>query len=185
MFALYGQLPVFSLPIIPLQLGGVFVGRSSDCDVVVKHDSVSRRHAEILVVESRLVIRDLNSKNGTFVDNEKIHESLILTGQQVRFGHVSFLLSSTSLDANEDNSEMETALCSIAEMILGPDAKKLSLKQRAIVQLLLEGLSEKKIALRLYVSRFTVHNHIQAVYRILNVHSRSELLARFLSARPT
>ena len=182
-FALYAQIPVFSVPIVPLRIGSVLVGRSSDCDLAVRHDSVSRRHAEILMFESRVLVRDLDSMNGTFVENARVREAWILGGQQIRFGNVPFLLSNAGPDSRDGDSEVETALSTIAEEILGSDACKLSAKQKAVIQFVLDGLSEKKIAQRLYISRFTVHNHIQAIYRVLNVHSRSELLARFLKSK--
>jgi DNA-binding CsgD family transcriptional regulator len=46
----------------------------------------------------------------------------------------------------------------------------------------LAGLSEKDVAVRLELSRHTVHSHVREIYRLLNVRTRSELLARFVRA---
>jgi DNA-binding CsgD family transcriptional regulator len=50
------------------------------------------------------------------------------------------------------------------------------------VSLLLQGLSEKLVASRLKVSRQTVHTHVKDIDRVLDVHSRAELLPLFFSA---
>jgi len=48
---------------------GKFVcGRSSECDFVLFHRSVSRRHAQIEAVETCITVRDLGSRNGTFLN---------------------------------------------------------------------------------------------------------------------
>jgi DNA-binding CsgD family transcriptional regulator len=52
--------------------------------------------------------------------------------------------------------------------------------QRRVLDLILHGLPEKKIAVRIHISQHTVHNHLRAIYRTLGVHSRSELLVRLL-----
>ena len=49
---------------------------------------------------------------------------------------------------------------------------------------LLQGQSEKQIALELKVSIHTVHEYTKALHRRLGVNSRGELLARFLPTRP-
>ncbi|MFO0555380.1 MAG: FHA domain-containing protein [Polyangiaceae bacterium] len=43
------------------------VGRDPSADITTAHASVSREHAEIMVADDRLVVRDLGSKNGTMV----------------------------------------------------------------------------------------------------------------------
>lgn len=60
-------------PELILDDGIYLIGRESSCDIVVVGDkSVSRRHAEIQVVNRRCLLRDLNSTNGTFVNNRQI-----------------------------------------------------------------------------------------------------------------
>lgn len=51
-----------------------FVGRAPDCDVVIPHDDVSRRHALIYTERGRAWIRDLSSANGTTVDGERLDD---------------------------------------------------------------------------------------------------------------
>lgn len=60
------------------------------------------------------------------------------------------------------------------------DLLHLSEAQRRVLDLALTGLVEKQIARRLNISRHTAHNHLRNIYRILDVHSRGELLAQVL-----
>ncbi|MFQ5523762.1 MAG: FhaA domain-containing protein [Acidimicrobiia bacterium] len=57
---------------LPLGRNRVLVGRSLEADVVIGHDDVSRRHALIWREKGRSWIRDMDSANGTFVDDRQI-----------------------------------------------------------------------------------------------------------------
>jgi pSer/pThr/pTyr-binding forkhead associated (FHA) protein len=64
------------------------VGRVEDNAFQIADASVSSHHAEILLRGSEIVIKDLNSTNGTFINNEKISETVLQPGQTLRFGQV-------------------------------------------------------------------------------------------------
>ena len=165
--------------LINMATGTFILGRSSKCDLVVKDDTVSRRHAEITVTQNAFDVRDLESRNGIFIDNDRVLTGSIRIGQQVKFGSVAFLLTLAEEGHDEPNSDVETASCSM------PSANDMaaiymSKAQRRVLVLLLQGRAEKQVAAQLKISPTTVHNHIQAIYRAFEVHSRPELLARFL-----
>jgi DNA-binding CsgD family transcriptional regulator len=61
---------------------------------------------------------------------------------------------------------------------------RLPRRLRETLQCLLEGDSEKQAAIRLRLSRPTVHQYITALYRYYGVNSRAELLARFIRRPP-
>src|SRR5438552_4534229 len=86
-------------PTFELSSGRFIVGRSSNCDFVVSHLSVSRRHAEFRTDGSGTFVTDLNSLNGTYVDNQRTRSARVLRSQVVRLGEVSFLLA---LDENDN-----------------------------------------------------------------------------------
>jgi DNA-binding NtrC family response regulator len=65
----------------PLTIGG-----GDSCSLVLHDETVSRRHAEVLPVGERLVVRDLGSRNGTFVDGVQINEAPLAPGCQLRCG---------------------------------------------------------------------------------------------------
>src|SRR5271156_4210627 len=64
------------------------VGRVEDNTLQIADSSVSSHHAEILLRGSDVVIKDIGSTNGTFINNEKISESVLKPGQTLRFGQV-------------------------------------------------------------------------------------------------
>ena len=64
------------------------VGRVEDNAFQIADGSVSSHHAEILLHGGDIIVKDLNSTNGTFINNEKISESVLRPGQTLRLGQV-------------------------------------------------------------------------------------------------
>ena len=82
---------------INLRLGINRVGRNPECDFQIDHPSISSRHCEFLLSTDGLLVRDLDSTNGTFVDSEQVKEATLLTGQKVTLGGVDLLVESTEI----------------------------------------------------------------------------------------
>lgn len=67
------------------------VGRRADCKLSLGSPTVSGNHAEILVNDAGLVVRDLGSTNGTFVNGERVHgECALGHGDLVQFAQIVF-----------------------------------------------------------------------------------------------
>ena len=65
----------------------VMVGRDRTCSIVLAHPAVSRRHARITVGGGKdPVLEDLQSANGTYVNNTRIDRAVLKPGDIVRFG---------------------------------------------------------------------------------------------------
>lgn len=64
----------------------VTLGRSPGCSVVLDDPMVSRLHAEVLRVGETLLLRDLDSHNGSFVDGRRVGERAIVPGVIIRLG---------------------------------------------------------------------------------------------------
>lgn len=64
----------------------IVIGRSSDLDMVLVEEMVSRRHARILMEEGVISIEDLGSTNGTFVNGEKIQRGVLKEGDRILIG---------------------------------------------------------------------------------------------------
>lgn len=75
-----------------LRPGTSRVGRGADNDLVVDHESVSEAHCELHLTEQRVVVRDLGSLNGTWVDGTQIDEVSLESGQTLQVGLVRFTL---------------------------------------------------------------------------------------------
>ncbi len=79
-----------SLKRILLKKFPVVVGRSDEADVCLGDAWVSRSHCEIDVVDDSLVVRDLGSRNGTFVNGSRIEVSPLLPGDELMVGGSRF-----------------------------------------------------------------------------------------------
>jgi pSer/pThr/pTyr-binding forkhead associated (FHA) protein len=64
----------------------IVIGRSSELDMVLVADMVSRKHAKITVASGKITIEDLGSTNGTFVNGEKIKQSRLKEGDRILIG---------------------------------------------------------------------------------------------------
>lgn len=113
-----------------------------------------------------------------------------------RLGHFTSLFLHRSVDA-PTFSRRDVALVNLLHQEVGemigaelaaaaePGLRKLTPRQRDVLDLLLDGDAEKQIASTLGISRPTVHEHVTALYRHFEVSSRAELLALFIGrARP-
>ena len=69
----------------PLQ-GEVMVGRDRTCAIVLSHPAVSRKHARITASGTQLLLEDLKSANGTYVNNARVERAQLKPGDVVRFG---------------------------------------------------------------------------------------------------
>ena len=69
------------------------IGRDANCDVVLDKGYPSRTHAKITFKDNTLFLEDLNSTNGTFINNQKVFKvTPIVPGDLIKFGSVEFLL---------------------------------------------------------------------------------------------
>jgi pSer/pThr/pTyr-binding forkhead associated (FHA) protein len=87
--------PGLDITLIDLRLGISRIGRSPDADFQLSHPTVSSIHCEILLRESGVSVRDLESTNGTFINDEPTTEAELLVGQTLRLGDVELLVEST------------------------------------------------------------------------------------------
>jgi FHA domain len=76
----------------PVEIDGdqAIVGRDPSCDVVVNDASVSRKHARVERWGGNWAVVDQRSANGTFLDGQRVAESMVRAGQELRFGAVAY-----------------------------------------------------------------------------------------------
>jgi hypothetical protein len=70
------------------------IGRSTDADVVLDDAGVSRRHAEVHLVDGRARVIDLGSTNGTYVDGERVHAGNLTEGSTITVGRTRIVYHS-------------------------------------------------------------------------------------------
>lgn len=68
------------------------IGRVEDNTFQIAEPSVSSHHCEVLLRGNEVVIKDLNSTNGTFINEDKITESVLKPGQTLRLGQIELRL---------------------------------------------------------------------------------------------
>ncbi len=93
-------------PPIPLVKDVTVVGRREYCDVEVRHESLSKRHAVIVRTDGLLMIRDLASTNGTKVNGQRVMWAALLPNDRLTLGRCKFKVY---LGADETPSPSETS----------------------------------------------------------------------------
>ena len=73
-----------------LQPGLLVLGRENSCSISIPSNGISKKHAQILVKETGLVIEDLNSRNGTFIKGKQIRSRKLQPGDRVALYNVVF-----------------------------------------------------------------------------------------------
>lgn len=71
-----------------LQEKPVTIGRSPDADIVLSDERSSRMHCGIRYLDEEYFVRDLKSKNGTFLNEERIEMARLSPGDRIRIGSV-------------------------------------------------------------------------------------------------
>jgi pSer/pThr/pTyr-binding forkhead associated (FHA) protein len=75
-----------------LKVDKTTIGRVEDNTFQIAEASVSSHHCEVLLRGNEVLVRDLNSTNGTFINGEKVSESVIKPGQILRLGQIEMRL---------------------------------------------------------------------------------------------
>lgn len=72
-----------------LNEGSTIIGRDAGCTIVIEDPSVSRKHAELVLKGGTLTLKDLGSKNHTYIAEQRISREVEVTeGQEITFGLV-------------------------------------------------------------------------------------------------
>src|SRR6266567_1563173 len=87
-----------------LKVDKTTIGRVEDNTFQIAEPSVSSHHCEILLRGSDVVVRDLNSTNGTFINGEKVAETVLKAGQVLRLGQIEMRLETDSTSSSSTPS---------------------------------------------------------------------------------
>ena len=103
----------------------IIVGRSSDLDMVLVEDMVSRKHARITMQQDQIWIEDLGSTNGSFVNGEKIKRARLKEGDRVLIG-TSILKVIAGEGARADSTDAKRDLENVAAARRNTQARTMS-----------------------------------------------------------
>lgn len=70
--------------------GRILMGRTESCDLIINHDAVSAVHAVLEIFDDRAVIYDMNSTNGTYVNDDKVVVKELKLGDVFRLADMEF-----------------------------------------------------------------------------------------------
>lgn len=156
--------------VLPLTADRVSIGRNDDNDLIISHDStVSRNHAVLEKAEGRWRIRDLRSRNGTYVNGARVTGSAAVTpGDRLKIGNTSVKFVE---EAPAISPVLET-MQSDAQGLVGP---RLTHREEEILRLVGEGCTDAAIAETLTISLKTVHSHLDRIRDKTGARRRADL----------
>ena len=86
------------------------IGRGLSCDISIPEGGLSREHAEMVVESNQLIVRDLESSNGTFINGERITEGRPAHGDTISFDNMKFRVVGPSNDMDRTIISMAPAV---------------------------------------------------------------------------
>ena len=94
----------------------MLVGRHQDANIVLQFGEISRRHAAFLLKDQALYLQDLNSSNGTFVNNIRIvEETLLQDGDTIAFATLPFVVMFEQTEVNMMAAAETTPVAAVAD----------------------------------------------------------------------
>ena len=92
----------------PLEHDVATIGRAEGCDLRIPLGDVSRKHCSLIRSDEGLVIQDIGSSNGTFVNGKRVQEASLRAGDQIRIGSLRFVVQIDGKPAEDDPQVLES-----------------------------------------------------------------------------
>jgi len=93
-----------------LKVDKTTIGRVEDNTFQIAEPSVSSHHCEIWLKGSDVVVKDLGSTNGTFINNEKVSETVLKPGQILRLGQIEMRLETDAPAAQASSKKVDQTM---------------------------------------------------------------------------
>lgn len=101
------------------------IGRSSECDLVLRSKKVSKLHAELITTDTVAIVKDISSTNGTFVNGSRIHAPTpVGTRDLIQFADVELCVIRDFTHSFHDSRDAEVKRSGIANTACSPAATK-------------------------------------------------------------
>lgn len=148
------------------------IGRSTGNDIVLRDPGVSRVHAIFVKKGGVVLLEDLGSHNGTYVDDERLHQIRQLRhGDRISIGSSRVLFEDPSI-AGDEATEIRG--------VIAISGTQFTQRQIQVLRLMARGLSSKEIGKRLFVSERTVKAYVSSIFEKLQVNKRAAAVAAAL-----
>jgi adenylate cyclase len=108
------------------------IGRADDCDIQIDSDKISRHHARLVRTATGWEVADLDSQNGTYVNDAPVTRHVLMAGDRLQFNGSEVALfeqaeqasDATLLDATDpDNSDLSRRITHIEEQLAETQAQ--------------------------------------------------------------
>ncbi|MCG2634419.1 MAG: FHA domain-containing protein [Gammaproteobacteria bacterium] len=107
---------------VPLAQGEMLIGRRPDCQIPIDSLAISGYHAKITTVGHQSVLEDLNSTNGTFVDDRPITRHELADGDLIRMGKHTLAFEGDESAETDYEQTMVLDTAAIAQLSRAPAA---------------------------------------------------------------
>lgn len=84
--------------------GTMVIGRQNDSDIPVPAEEISRHHARLQVTPEGVLVEDMASANGTFINDKRVQTGLLRPGEELRLDTVRFMLVAPGMDARQQGA---------------------------------------------------------------------------------
>lgn len=186
-----------------LQEHTTILGRHPNCDIVLDVGAVSRQHAKVSRAESQYVIEDLHSRNGTFVNDQRVSGPHVLRdGDRVRICDIIFLFQLSSVPVApaetvspettflEDNESSNSTIMSTVDVLSEREGLRLKVNAEAKLKALIEisqslgkAISLDRVLQKTLDSLFNVFVQADRGFVVLHDPHRDRLIPRAVKTR--
>jgi pSer/pThr/pTyr-binding forkhead associated (FHA) protein len=95
--------------------GTMVIGRQNDSDIPVAAEEISRHHARLQVTPEGVLVEDMSSANGTFINDKRVQSGMLKPGEELRLDTVRFMLVAPGMDAKQQGSAARAEFAKAAE----------------------------------------------------------------------
>lgn len=88
--------------------GTMVIGRQNDSDIPIPAEEISRHHARLQVTADGVLVEDMNSANGTFINDKRVQNGMLKPGEELRLDTVRFMLVAPGMDAKQQAAAART-----------------------------------------------------------------------------
>jgi len=114
---------VVNAQVFHLDKNVIRIGRNFGNDLVLNDPAISRYHAEIRYEDSQFILNDLNSSGGTFLNNKKIKQNVLFSGDIILFTKIPVMFMSEGASLRDQASQGTGELGSELKSNSTPDEK--------------------------------------------------------------